>query len=162
MQFSSTTHSRRHSPPTTACVSCGNMAAAFAPRAAEDGVGGRRKAPSVHGVPHVGEPAPADRNDCVRALKDAAREPDDRCCVAEQQDSRAQVRRVLGAPQRMTWPDVDAVATATLAQAVTTLVGVWCGGAGGEVQAKGQAGVKCHRPVLKSRNCYERSAPHRN
>ena len=35
------------------------------------------------------------------------------------------------APQRQTWPDVVAVATATLAHAVvTTLVGVWCGGAG--------------------------------
>ena len=121
------------------------------PRAAEDGVGGRRKAPSVHGVPHVGEPAPADRNDCVRALKDAAREPDDRCCVAEQQDSRAQVRRVLGRS-----PEDDLAGrgrgrhrdTCASRRHHSRRRVVRRRGRGGEVQAKGQAGVKCHRPVL--------------
>ena len=118
------------------------------PRAAEDGVGGRRKAPSVHGVPHVGEPAPADRNDCVRALKDAAREPDDRCCVAEQQDSRAQVRRVLGRS-----PEDDLAGrgrgrhrdTCASRRHHSRRRVVRRRGRGGEVQAKGQAGVKCHR-----------------
>lgn len=131
MQFSSTTHSRRHSPPTTACVSCGNMAAAVAlapPRMASEA--DERHRPSM-GSHTLANPRPQTE---TIASERSKMQHESQMTGAVWPSSRTRGRRSVvssGAPQRMTWPDVDAVATATLAQAVvTTLVGVWCGGAG--------------------------------
>ena len=129
MQFSSTTHSRRHSPPTTACVSCGNMAAAVAlapPRMASEA--DERHRPSM-GSHTLANPRP--QTETIASERSKMQHESQTTGAVWPSSGLRRRSVVLGRPQRMTWPDVDAVATATLAQAVvTTLVGVWCGGAG--------------------------------